>query len=83
MNSYQDLAQRLLGRQNTVSGPDKGELIRLKAFLSTAPGHEAARAAVERVIITNRTLGKLKQPTHQEIIGSLIASMGSNVQGQW
>ena len=81
MNQYQELAERLLGRQSSTTSPAsrRGDLSRLRDFLRTSAGREAARAAVERVITTSKTMGQLKMPVHQEVVSSLLASMQNGV----
>lgn len=67
----QDIAKLLA----TSNGPS---IYDLPKFLSTAAGRNAVRGAVDQAIAAQRVTNTPPQPMSQQIIKSLLASIGSN-----
>ena len=81
MNKYEDLTSRLLERTrgggSLPKAPDvnPADLMQLKKFLSTAPGRETVRTAIDQLIANQKVHGVRPQVPHQELIRTMVHNM--------
>lgn len=77
MNDYQGLAERLLQRGMGQSQPQQPSMPydQMRKYLQTAAGREAARAAIDRVIVDNKLMGKVPPVVHQQIFQTIQGIM--------
>lgn len=76
MNSHIDALAQRLGQAKATGSQMPGSIQELPKFLSTKPGREAVRGAVDSVVARYNVMGEVDPATHKTIIKTLMSQMG-------